>query len=340
MSEGVKAERVKYKSHPTPDPEHPHTLEELQVVKEELVEINASTGKIAHKIQYSDTLRTRLFISSNGFHANSTSTFYKLRLSNTIPGRNLPIEELACGRAFSHVGSIPFGRSLDARMEELSQQGKAPDSPTPLVLPTRVVAWLLNALSPLFYVREGESKHRFFNKLEGGVLGSRVLHVVDDPVAPGGVRTRAFDDRGVAPIAVPVIREGVVGNFYMDPKTARAREIRPTGHYWNGQMRASNLVMRPGNRSRTQMLTEVPLALELDSLTGDLNLKTGQLTATGPALVLEKGKSVGSVKEVRLDLPVTELFLAFKEVASNQLRCSAVDSATVLTQPLPVQVKA
>jgi hypothetical protein len=88
------------------------------------------------------------------------------------------------------------------------------------------------------------------------------------------------------------------------------------------------------------MLTEVPLALELDSLTGDLNLKTGQLTATGPALVLEKGKSVGSVKEVRLDLPVTELFLAFKEVASNQLRCSAVDSATVLTQPLPVQVKA
>ena len=44
MSEGVKAERVKYKSHPTPDPEHPHTLEELQVVKEELVEINASDG--------------------------------------------------------------------------------------------------------------------------------------------------------------------------------------------------------------------------------------------------------------------------------------------------------
>ena len=98
--------------------------------------------------------------------------------------------------------------------------------------------------------------------------------------------------------------------------------------------------MRPGNRSRTQMLTEVPSALELDSLQGELNLKTGHINAFGPALILEKGKPVGAVSKVQLDLPLPELFMAFKEVASNQLRCSAVDSATVLTQPLKVNVEA
>ena len=307
---------------------------------EELLELNQSEGPRPHQLHYTDTHRSRFFLSSSGYHASSTSTFYKLRLSNEIPDRNLSVEELACGRAFSHVGSIPFGRTLDARIADLSQPGSVPSQPIALVLPTRVIAWILNALSPLFDVRQGESKHRFFSKLENGVLGSKILHVVDDPVATGGVRTRAFDDRGVAPIAVPVIREGVIGNFFMDPKTARERDIRPTGHYWAGQMRASNLVMRPGNRSRTQMLTEVADALELDSLTGELNLKTGHLKAHGPALVLEKGKAIGAVRKVQLDLAVSELFQSFKEVASNQLRSSAVDSATVLTHPLEVDVEA
>ena len=311
-----------------------------QEALDELVEINQSGLETPHSLSYTDRFMNRFFISSTGYHASSTSTFYKLRLQNQVAKWGLPMEELACGRAFSHVGSIPFGRLLDSRIQGLSETGNAPSGPLPLVLPTRVVAWLLNELAPIFAVREAESKHRFLRKLPGGVLGTRILHVVDDPVAPGGVRTRPFDDRGIAPIAVPVIREGVVGNYFLDPKTARSRDIRPTGHFWNGKIRASNLVLRPGNRSRTQMLTEVPLSLELDHLNGQLDLKTGHLDAWGPALILDKGKPVGAVKKIHLNFPISELFSAFKEVASNQLRSHAVDSATVLTLPLDVTTSA
>jgi hypothetical protein len=88
------------------------------------------------------------------------------------------------------------------------------------------------------------------------------------------------------------------------------------------------------------MLSEVPLALELDHLQGRIDLKTGQIDAQGPALVLEKGKPCGAVRSVSLQMPIASLLGAVKEIASNQMRYGAVDSATVLTEALDISIKA
>jgi PmbA protein len=306
---------------------------------QDLLAINqVGEGNKAHLMEYTDRKLQRFFVSSRDFYANSTSTFYKLCLENTIPGTNTPLHHLACGRAFSHVGSIPFGREMETRMATLSNLCEAPSGPVNLVLPTRVMAWIIEALAPAFDSRYIDSDSVFLKRLPGGILGTRAIHIVDDPAAVGGVRTRAFDDQGVPPMAVPIIREGKVGNAYFSVEAARKANVRPTGHFWMNQIRPSNLVLRPGNRSRTQMLSEVPSSLEIDHLTGSLDLKTGMLNASGPALVLEKGKPQGAVRSVTLNMPIQDLLGAVKEIASNQLRYGAVDSATVVTHPLDVEI--
>jgi predicted Zn-dependent protease len=322
------------------DPRYPRIDEEAM---DELIDLNRDNKGAppsTHRLSYVDRKLFRFFLSSRDFYASSTSTFYKLRLENTIPGTQTALWTLACGRAFSHVGSIPFGRELEGRMAALSSPCAAPSGPVHLVLPTRVMAWILDALAPAFDEGLVASKKSFVSKLPDGVLGARSVHVVDDPAASGGVRTRAFDDRGVPPVAVPIVREGVVGNWYHSVESARQWDIRPTGHVWQGKVRPSNLVLRPGNRSRTQMLSEIPVSVEIDHLRGSLDLRTGHLKAAGPALVLEKGKPIGSIREVHLDMPIQTLLCAVKEIASNQLRHRAVDSATVLTEPLDVVLKA
>jgi predicted Zn-dependent protease len=305
----------------------------------DLIAINQAGPDVPpHRLNYTDRRLQRFFVSSRETYANSVSTFYKLRLSNTIPGTSTPLHILACGRAFSHVGSIPFGRGLESRMTALSMPCATPTGPIPLVLPTRVMAWLLEQLAPAFDVRSMKGKSNFLSGLPDGILGTRAVHIVDDPAMVGGVRTRAFDDQGVPPMAVPIVSEGRVGNAYFSVEAARSEDVRPTGHFWAGKIRHSNLILRSGNRSRTQMLTEVPLAVEIDHLRGELNLKTGHLTASGPALVLEKGKPQGAVRSVEIDMPLQALLCAVKEIASNQLRHGAVDSATVLTEPLDVKI--
>jgi len=323
------------------DPRYPRIDDEAI---DDLIEVNQAskgTSTQPHSLRYMDRKLSRFYLSSRDYYAGSSSTFYKLALSNCIPGTQTPIDVVACGRAFSHVGSIPFGRELESRMLALSSPAAhLPSGPVHLVLPTRVMSWVLNSLAPAFNVELVDAKKSFVTKLENGIIGTRSVHVVDDPAATGGVRTRAFDDRGVPPVAVPIIREGRVGNWYQNVESAREKDVRPTGHTWLGKVRPSNLILRAGNRSRTQMLSEIPMSVEIDHLTGSLDLRTGHLKASGPALLLEKGKAQGSIRRVSLDMPIQTLLSAVKEIASNQLRYGAVDSATVLTEPLDVELKA
>jgi hypothetical protein len=83
------------------------------------------------------------------------------------------------------------------------------------------------------------------------------------------------------------------------------------------------------------MLSEVPNSLEIDHFEGKLNPKTGKVKISGPALLLSKGQQNGCAGTVSIELEIWTLFAAIREVASNQERHGAVDSATVLLDVIP-----
>lgn len=314
------------------DPRYGHITDED---REELVQCNREScaevpGVECTRVSYQEQRRVRTFGSSRGVEASAADTGYTVIVEarDSTTGRRL--SQHAAARSFANVGSLPYGVDLARRLQDLREAVRLPPGEPALVLETRAMAALLAALAPAFsapLVRQGGS---FLARDLGARIGHSRVHLIDDGGLPGALLSRHFDDRGVPPMPVPILREGLVGGLYHDPESARQAGVRPTGHVVGDALTPSNLILRAGNRSRTQMLGEVPLAVAFDQLSGGLDLRTGELDFVGPGLVLERGQRRGVVPEVRLRGSVIELLNRVAEVASDQDRHGAVDCATTL----------
>jgi predicted Zn-dependent protease len=162
---------------------------------------------------------------------------------------------------------------------------------------------------------------------------SSVLHVNDDAGLASGLYTAAFDDRGVPPIPVPILREGRVGSLYYDVEEARREGLRPTGHVRDGAVRPSNLIVRPGARTRNVILTELKHWVAPDRLP-PLDLQSGRFVGDVPFLVVEDGERRGA-STARVDLGIEQVLAAVEEVAADQERTCEVDAPTMVLAPLP-----
>lgn len=296
----------------------------------------ANTNSDPQSLKYRDVRTHRIFASTRGVHASNHSTSYELEIQARHRTSGIEQTLQTNSHAFSHVASIPYGSNLSKTLDELSGPRVTGPERVPLVLSPEAMSWIIARMAPAFSATAYEAKQSFLNNLDGEPIASRRFHIVDDASLPGAMNTRAFDDRGVPPVPVAVIREGTFGGLYHSPETARRADTRPTGHVVGDKIQPGNLVVRHGNRSRTQMLSEVPVTLFITSLSGELNPKTGILNAYGSAYLLEKGKPVGCTAPVLLKMPVTEILREIKEISSDQQRYGEVDCATVLTNEIEV----
>ncbi len=287
-------------------------------------------------LDYEDLRTVRTCTSTTVNEAQSVDTLYRVRLRVRDSRTGQEIDAVSSARNFSHVGSLPFGAELAKRLVALREPGTPPDGPVPLVLESRCAAWIIARLAPAFSADRVADGTSFVAHREGPLGGPRV-HLIDDPGLHGGLETLPFDDRGVPPSPVAIIREGRPEGLFQSPESARIADIRPTGHLRGGQLRPTNLILRAGNRSRTQMLSEVPVAISYDRLEGELDTATGRLHCWGPAFVLEKGRPKGSLARVELEVDVVDLLLQVQEIAADQERYGTVDCATVLVREAPLR---
>ena len=311
--------------------------EEVALINEEACA--AIEGVVPMSCSYEDRRTVRAYASTRGIQAESGSTFYEVKLQASCGDRTL--SHTASARNFANVGSLPFGVDLGRRLVALNGSEaipsvSLPSTDLPMVMDSRVMAWIIERIGPAFSQQTVAAGKTFVANNIGARIASPKVHLMDDAGLHGGLRTHAFDDRGVPPIALPVIREGLQAGLYYDPEAARAAGVRPTGHVINNELRPGNLILLAGNRSRTQMLSEVPSSICFDHVEGNLNLRTGKLDVSGPAFLLEKGRRVGVIESVRLKTDVITLLSGVQEVASDQERFEAVDCATALIVGVPL----
>jgi hypothetical protein len=165
------------------------------------------------------------------------------------------------------------------------------------------------------------------------------LHLYDDGLRMGGLGTRGFDDRGVPPMVVPLIREGVCGGFYQGPRIAAQADARPTGHarhddaLWPG-----NLVVRPGNRTRNMIFPELGAFLLIDDVldVSGIDPRSGRVSAPVRVLVLQGTAVVGSPGVCRLETTADALLMGLRELASDQQRHGLVDTPTWVVEGVPL----
>ena len=204
----------------------------------------------------------------------------------------------------------------------------------PLVIDPRAAADFFRRFAPAFCADAVRAGNFLASRL-GRPLSSSVLHITDDAGLSSGLYSRTFDDRGVPPIPVTLLKEGVPNSLYHDPESARALGLRPTGHVTDGALRPTNLVVRPGSRTRNVILAELTEHLVIDDLP-QLNLVTGRLV--GPVLVgVVRGGQREGAALAQLDLDVHELLACVDEVASDQERNGEVDAPTMVLRGLSLR---
>lgn len=284
---------------------------------------------------YEDEASWRALVNSRGVRLEESATRY--RLAGGLKGAGLELEEHLEGRAFASIASLPLGTQLVRRAQALLEDGEVlPAGPVRVVLTPLAMARVLDVLGECF-VPERIADGSFFLAQDGPAPTGDLLHVVDDGSATGGLRTRAFDDRGVPPVPLTLIREGRVDARFLDPEAARALDTRPTGHVWGDRLGASNLLMRSGTRSINALLTELGgPSLLVDDLPdlSSLDLRTGALDVRVNGIVMAANKPVGAMRGVRLSGNLRDLLTQVVEVCSDTDRIGHVDASAIIANGL------
>lgn len=322
------------------------------LAREDRLDVLASAERVAREVDrdfetfgfaYRDARVVRSFGNSRNVRLSETGTVFRVEGSVRSPKLDLALTDVVQDRAFATAASLPFGAALARRLQELAGAKATIDGPVRVMIPPRVIAELVAVLGPHFRWADLDRESSFLSRARSGgdlTLSPR-LHIVDDGGLPGALHATGFDDRGVTPVPLTLIRDGRVDGWYLDVAEARARDVRATGHNRRGRLVPSNLIVRAGSRSMNALLSEqtepVVVLDHLRGLTEGLDLKTGELRCSGSGrLVVPRNETKGWMPRLRLQGNLTEVLAQVVDLASDTDRHEHVDAPGMLVDGFSV----
>jgi len=302
---------------------------------------SVSTRIKPRRFSLSERLTRRVFASSRGVVAEERATLYKMTaVVGSSAREGLELSGEVYSRHFSDVASRPLGAELARRLEAGTRVAKMPSESLPLVIEAHVVAEILPLITPAFDGQKLIDGESFLCGRHGEPIGPSWLHIVDDAGLASGVQTRSFDGRGVPPVALPLICDGVASGMYTDVLLARERNTRPTGHYRvDGTGWPGNLMVRPGSRTRNMLFAGLGRYLRMLNLVRppQLDIKTGRLKLVGLFVLDGVDRSVGRVGVYSIETTIFEFFESLIDMSSDQTRFGMVDACTWVVQGLDLK---
>ncbi len=284
----------------------------------------------ASGLTWADEREVRSFVSSKGLRLTERTTTYSGGLHvRGATGTDIVTmsDELGC-RTFASIASVPYGSLLARRVVAALQPVAHVDAgPIRVVLAPYAVGRLFAQIAAGFT----DDATSFFLTAEGAPAHLHPkLHLLDDGQLTGGLRTRAFDDRGVIPVPLTLIRDGVVDARLTNPRDARRQNIHPTGHVCGDRSEPSNLTLRTGTRSINALTSEIGgtfLRIEdLPPLDDAIDLATGRLRCTVSGTILNGNRPVGAVRNRVLSGSLSEVFTRIVDVTNDTDRVRSVDA--------------
>ncbi|RJF69046.1 TldD/PmbA family protein [Deinococcus cavernae] len=213
-------------------------------------------------------------------------------------GQNKMKEDWQFTREFTQLD--PTQTSLRAVEKSLALLGARP-TPTgtfPALIDGEALAELLALYSVMFsgkFVEEGKSPL-------GGRLGEQIVNplltLLDDPLRPTGLNSRAFDAEGCPSAPLTLIEAGQLTSFLHNADTAARAGTRSTGHATRHGLQSgvtvgpSNLVMQAGATSPAELQRDFTGVL-LTGVSGGhagANPITGDFSLESEGFWLENGE--------------------------------------------------
>ena len=124
------------------------------------------------------------------------------------------------------------------------------------------------------------------------------ITITDDPLLIRGLRSRTFDNEGVAGKPLDLVRDGVLQTYLKSTYSANKLGGAPTGHAGG----STNVLISAGEYSEDEMLAKMGTGVWVTGLLGSgANISTGDYSRGALGLWVEDGKPVYPIMEFTLN---------------------------------------
>jgi PmbA protein len=268
-------------------------------------QINLHTERIINNIK---------IVNSHGMNLSTKFSAYILNPEILYPASYSSIERSLVSKRFERASDEYLGFLAEvynqSEKEVKAKKGKMKVLFLPEVI--YVLMWRLLAATNGMSIYQKESP--ISGKI-GEKIFSEKLTIYDDPLNDKMPGARAFDDEGTTCHKFPIIKEGVLLNFYYDLFYADKMNTKSTGHgfktsRWGGETISikpnpslEHLFIKCGNKSLSRLVSSMDKGIIIAGALGahSGNIPNGDYSiGLSPGLYVENGEIVGRVKDAMI----------------------------------------
>jgi PmbA protein len=257
-----------------------------------------------------DWSRSRTTIAAtNGFVGASARSSYSLSAS-VIAGANGAMERDYEFATVIRLADLPdpaaLGRQAAERAARRLHARKVKSQAAPVVFEPRVAGSVVRHLASAISGPSVARGTTFLKDRMGERIFAEGVTIVEDPLRPDGLRSRAFDAEGIAVQRRNLIDRGVLTIWLLDLASARQLGLAPTGHAVRGVSSApspapANVHVEPGEISPEDLIRDIKSGFYVTEMLGSgINYITGDYSRGAAGLWIENGELAAPVSEVTI----------------------------------------
>ena len=257
-----------------------------------------------------DWSRSRTTIAAtNGFVGASARSSYSLSAS-VIAGANGAMERDYEFATVIRLADLPdpaaLGRQAAERASRRLHARKVKSQAAPVVFEPRVAGSVVRHLASAISGPSVARGTTFLKDRMGERIFAEGVTIVEDPLRPDGLRSRAFDAEGIAVQRRNLIDRGVLTIWLLDLASARQLGLAPTGHAVRGVSSApspapANVHVEPGEISPEDLIRDIKSGFYVTEMLGSgINYITGDYSRGAAGLWIENGELAAPVSEVTI----------------------------------------
>ena len=254
----------------------------------------------------SASARVFALATSHGFVGAKTGTGRALSAS-VVAGEGAEMQRDYAWRSAHHaedlipphaIGTLAGERAVRRLRPERLKSGSMP-----VVFDPRVGGSLIGHLAGAMSGSAIARRASFLLDRDGAQLFAPGIRIVDDPLRPRGLGSRAFDGEGLPTASRALVEDGRLTGWLMDSASARQLGAEPTGHAARGSggapgVSVSNVHVEAGACSVAELIADIAEGVLVTELIGHgVNGVTGDYSRGASGFRIVNGEIAGPVAE-------------------------------------------
>jgi PmbA protein len=260
--------------------------------------------------------RTTL-VATNGFVGTSARSSHSIGAS-VIAGANGAMERDYEYRTVVRARALPdaaeIGRKAAERAAARLKPRKSKSQAVPIVFDPRVAGSMVRHLTSAIGGPTVARGTTFLKDRLGEAVFAAGITIVDDPLRPDGLRSRAFDAEGVGTERRRLVDRGVLTTWLLDCASARQLGLSTTAHALRDvssppSPAPTNAWTEPGEMTPDELISDIKEGFYVTEMLGmGVNMVTGDYSRGAAGFWIEDGGIGWPVAEVTIAGNLADMF--------------------------------